>query len=320
MRTLCAAVLSLSGFAADPTLIVLHKGDSSLGFYTFDGKLEKKIALEQHPHEMVFSADRRFLYITENGTMRIENLAAGGNSVAIVDLKNRKKVASISTGSFRRPHGIDMSGGDVIVTSEAPDQVLRISPAQRKVVGTIPGVGRITHMVTVSRDGKTAYASNAGSGTVSIVDLASKDVRNVESGKRPEGSVLSPDGAWLYVTNRESASIAIIDTAKKEVAGHIETGKGPVRIGITPDGATLVYALLHDNAIGFASTSTRKETGVLKVEGSPVSLHLSPDGARAYAASEEIDTVHIVSVPERKLIRTFQTPKGYAPDPVAELP
>ena len=306
--------------AADSDLIVLHKGDSSLGFYSPDGKLKSKVKLNQHPHEMVFSPDRSQLYITENGTMRIENIAAGGNSVAIVDLKNRKKVATVSTGSFRRPHGIDFAAGSVFVSTEAPDRVLRVDLKTRKVAGVFEGVGRIAHMVTVSHDGKTAYASNAGSGTVAIVDLASKQTRTVAVGKRPEGSVLSPDGRELFVANRESAEITVIDTAKGEAVGRIATGNGPVRIGITPDGSTLVYALMHDHAIGFADAKARREMGTVKVEGSPVSLHLSSDGARAFAASEEIDAVHIVSVPERKLIRTFKTPQGYAPDPVSELP
>jgi hypothetical protein len=51
----------------------------------------------------------------------------------------------------------------------------------------------------------------------------------------------------------------------------------------------------------------------------PISLHLSDDGARAYAASEEIDTVHVVDVAAHKLIRSFKVAAGYAPDPVMEL-
>lgn len=319
MRCAAALLLSAASFGADPELIVLHKGDSSLGFYTFDGKLQSKVPLNQHPHEIAFSPDGRYLYITENGTMYIENISAGGNSVAIVDLKKRRKAATVSTGAFRRPHGIAYAAGQVWVSSEAPDQLLRLDPKSRRIVETLGGVGRIAHMVTVTRDGKTAYASNAGSHSVSIVDLATKRIQNVATGKRPEGSVLSPDERELYVVNRESAQIVVIDTAKAEVAGTIPTGKGPVRIAITPDGSTLVYALMHDKKMGFADTKSRMEIATVDLGGAPVSLHLSPDGKRAYAASQDDDAVYIVSVPDRKLIRTFQTPKGSAPDPVTEL-
>ncbi|MDX2178288.1 MAG: hypothetical protein SFV18_01765 [Bryobacteraceae bacterium] len=308
----CAALLWLTA-----ELLVLHKGDSSLGFYTPEGRMTAKVKLKLNPHEMALSADRRFAYITENGTMRIENIAAGGNSVAMVDLAKRKKVAEISTGTFRRPHGIWFSRGDVYVTTEAPDQVLRLR--DRKIERAYSGVGRIAHMVSVTPDGRLAIASNSGSGTVSLLDTATCAVENLETGKRPEGSVVSSDGREAYVTNRESNTISVIDLTTRKVVSQIETGKGPVRIGLTPDGVTLVYALMAEHAIGFADVKSRREVARVPVEGMPISLHLSDDGARAYAASEEIDSVHVVDVAARKLIRSFKTATGFAPDPVMQL-
>jgi len=307
----CAVLLWLTA-----ELLVLHKGDSSLGFYTPEGRMTAKVKLKLNPHEMALSDDRRFLYITENGTMRIENISAGGNSVAAVDLARRKKVAQVSTGEFRRPHGIWFSKGAVYVTTEAPDRVLRIE--NRKIERTYEGVGRITHMVSVTPDGKLALASNSGSGTVALLDTATGAVTNLETGKRPEGSVVSADGREAYVTNRESNTISVVDLAARKVAAQIETGKGPVRIGLTPDGSTLVYALMAERAIGFADVKSRREVARVAVEGMPISLHLSDDGATAYAASEEIDTVHVVDVRQRKLIRSFKIAAGYAPDPVME--
>lgn len=296
-------------------LLVLHKGDSSLGFYTPEGRLIKRVALKPHPHEMTMSRDRRWLYITENGTMRIENIAAGGNSMAIVDLKKRKVAKHVDTGKFRRPHGI-ADYGEVLVTTEAPDQLLRIRDG--KIVDTYETKGRISHMVATDPEGTFAYVSNSGSGTVSRIDLSSKAVELIETGKRPEGSAYSRS-ELVFVCNRESAKISVIDARTGKLAGEIATGKGPVRVAVTPDRSTLVYALIHDRAIGFADVKTRREIATIPVEGMPVSLHLSPDGRTAFAASEEADTVHIVDVAARKLIRSFKTPKGYAPDPVMEL-
>jgi hypothetical protein len=49
-------------------------------------------------------------------------------------------------------------------------------------------------------------------------------------------------------------------------------------------------------------------------------MHLSPDGKFAFASVEDQDHVYVVSIAERKIVRDFHTPKGYAPDPVAEAP
>jgi hypothetical protein len=49
-------------------------------------------------------------------------------------------------------------------------------------------------------------------------------------------------------------------------------------------------------------------------------MTLSPDGNYAYIGVQDQDTVAIVSVHDRKIVRTFKTPQGAGPDPVLALP
>ena len=92
-----------------------------------------------------------------------------------------------------------------------------------------------------------------------------------------------------------------------------------MRVKAAPDG-TIVYALMHDQAIGFADPSSRQEVATVPIEGNPVSLDLSEDGRYAFASSQDIQTVHVVSVPERKLVLSFKTPDEMFPDPVIAIP
>lgn len=173
--------------------LVLHKGDSSLGFYSADGKLEAKVAVNAHPHEMVRSADGKLLFTTDNGTMRIEQAGRGGNTVSIIDLTRREKIGEISTGEFRRPHGITrLPDGHLLVSTELPDALLRIDPVRRAVVRVYPTQGKTAHMVTASRDGQWAWVSNSTSSNVSAIHLPTGEVKLIPTGPRPEGSVLSP--------------------------------------------------------------------------------------------------------------------------------
>ena len=114
------------------------------------------VPTQPHPHEMVFSPDGRFAYTTDNGTMRIEQAGTGGNTVSIIDLKLRKKVGEISLGEFRRPHGIDriQATGQILVSTELPDQLLLIDPEKRQVVKRWATGGKTAHMVVATRDGK----------------------------------------------------------------------------------------------------------------------------------------------------------------------
>jgi len=312
-----AAVTSL---CAQKELVILHKAASSLGFYTLDGAPQTVVDVGKHPHEMVASADGGLLYITDNGTMRIEHAGEGGNTVSIVDVRARKKIGEISLGEYRRPHGIaiDSATGRLAVSCERPDRLLIVDPAGRKIVRTYDTKGKTSHMVAFGPGAKWAYVSNSGSGNVAAIDLAGGGVQLIPTGARPEGSVLAKDGRHLYVANREARSVSIIDTAANAKVGDIPTGNGPVRIALTPDGKTLVYALIHDRKVEMADTATRKVIGQVALGGAPVSLSVSADGLRAYASAEEDNKVYVVSIPDRKLSKTLTLPAGTGPDPVLE--
>ena len=317
--------MSLFSFVLNGELLVLHKGHSSLGFYTDEGKLLATVPVNRHPHEFAFSPDGRFAYTTDNGTMRIEEAGAGGNTVSIIDLRERRKVGEISLGEFRRPHGIHLiaATGQLLVSTELPDQLLVIDTAKRKVARTLPTGGKTAHMVVATPDGKYAFISHSNSGAVSAIELASGKLRSIPTAARPEGSAMSRDGKRFYVCNRDGASVSVIDVEKMAVVKTVPTGSGPVRIALTPDERYAVYGLLNDQAVEWMDTRTGQIAGHVELRaplGQIVSLHLSPDGRTAYAANENQDTVYVVSLPEKKLVRSFKTEKGYAPDPVAPKP
>lgn len=309
--------------AQSAPLLVLEKGASALGFYTMEGKRVGEVKVGLHPHEMVASPDGRFVYITDNGTMRIEQAGKGGNTVSIVDVAARRRTGAIKLDQFFRPHGIDLdpTTNRLAITVENPDQFLLLDIRDRRILRAYDTKGKTPHMV---RFGPTkggaqyAYVSNSGSGTISAIQLATGgEMKVMPTGERPEGSVLSVDHKELYVTNRESGVITVIDTTRHAPIGEIKTGgKGPVRCDVTPDGRYLVYALMHEHKIEIADLETRQPVAQIAVEGEPISLSVSQDGQYAFASSEEIDTVHIISLKDRKLLRSFKTPKGAGPDPV----
>ena len=312
----CGAAL----MAAPPVYLVLQKGASSLAWYTPEGKLLNTVAVGRHPHEMIFSRDAKLLYTTDNGTMRIEQAGSGGNTVSIIDLATKRRVAQISLGNYRRPHGIDLdpATGRLAVSTELPDKLHIIDPEKRSIVRTYDTKGKTSHMVRFGPGAKYAYVSNSSSGNVAAIRLSDGEITLIPTGTRPEDSVLSRDGKSLYVCNREAATISVIDTTKNALAGTIQTGKGPVRIAAAPDGKTIVYALMHDKQVGIADTATRKQVATVQLQGQPVSLTLSADGKTAFASAEEDDTVYVVSVPARKVVRTVRTNAGAHPDPVFE--
>jgi YVTN family beta-propeller protein len=179
--------------------------------------------------------------------------------------------------------------------------------------------GADPHMVLLAPDGQWAFVSNTASNTLAAVNLASGEVKLIETDARPQGAALSRDGKLIYLANSDGNSISIIDVASKKRMGTIATGKGTGRIAVTPDGSTLVYNLQAGEAVGFADIRSGKQIASVPLGGKPLSLLMAPDGRLAYAGVQDQDKIFVISVPERKIVRVIDTPKGSGPDPALPL-
>jgi YVTN family beta-propeller protein len=305
-----------------PALAVIEKAAGYVGFYTANGERVGAAKVGAFPHEAVLSPDGNLLYVTENGVLWLTDQGDGGNAVAIVDVREMKKIGAIDLGPFRRPHGIalDTGTGHLLVTTEKPHRLLLVAPGARKVLRDYDVQGKTPHMAAFGPGGEWAYASNTDSNTVAAIHLSDGETRLIPTGAGPQGFALAPGGAHLFVVNSGTNKITIIDTAKQEAVGEIVVGEGPGRIAITPDGKTLVYNLRGIEGVGFADIAAGKQVATIPLGGRPLSLTITPDGARAFSGVQDQDKMFVISVAERKIIRMFQTPKGAGPDPAIPLP
>jgi YVTN family beta-propeller protein len=321
-KLLLLTLLVVSGLSAQQAAFVVgEKIGNSVGFYDSAGKRIGGVEVGIHPHEMVLSPDGRYLYVSDNGILWMTDPGSGGNTISIIDVKERKKAGVIDLGEYRRPHGIDLDPNSprLVVTIENPDGLLLIDREKRTVLRKYDVKGEDPHMVLLGPKAEWAYVSNTATATIAAVHLESGEVKLIPTDARPQGAVRSHDGKRIYVTNSDGNSISIIDNEKKERVATIKTGAGPGRIALTPDGKTLVYNLGAGHAVGFADVASGKEVALVPIGGQPLSLTMSADGKFAYAGIQDQDKVVVVSVPERKIARTFQTPKQAGPDPVLPL-
>jgi len=301
-------------------LVVLHKLEASLGCYDVaSGQRLFCLPTADFPHELCLSPDRRRLYVTEYGLRGAESEGEGGNTVAAFDLRARARVGTLSTGEYRRPHGVAAdSGGRLYVTSE-PRRILLIFRLEDQSLFHVVDVEQeIPHMVAVSPDGRTAVTANIGSGSLSAVDVMMGVVlRQMKVLERPEGMAFSPDGMLLYVVNRESAAVSVIDAIKLETVGRIDTGKGPIRIAITPEGGRIAFPLFHENAVQIADTKAKAVIHTVPVGKRPAGTTLSPDGELLFVSCEDERQVYVISLADGEILSTIATGEG--PDAMACL-
>jgi YVTN family beta-propeller protein len=326
MRSIQLLIIStLAGIpllAQVAAMAVVEKKAGKVAFYSADGKRLSDVEVGVYPHEMAFSLDRRLLYVSDNGVEWMTDKGEGANTLSIIDIASRKKAGVIDLGSYRRPHGILVlpKTGHLIVTIENPHGLLLVDPVAKKVLRKYEVKGEAPHMVLLGPKAESAWASNANSGEVAVVNIATGNVEKlIPTGKNPQGAVMTKDGKWIYLTNTASDIISVIDAVKREIVGEIRTGKGPARIVFSPDEKTLVYNLLTEKAVAFADVRARKQTDVIPLPGNPLSISKSRDGHTVYLGIQDSDKIAVVSVPERRIIRVIDTPKGAGPDTVAPL-
>jgi YVTN family beta-propeller protein len=322
MRTTALLLLLVSPSLAQ-LLLIGEKAAHSVGFYNAaDGKQIARVPTGKHPHEIALSPDGAYAYVTDNGMLWMTDPGEGGNTITVIDVRRRTRAKTIDLGKYHRPHGIDIDAGArrLAVTVENPDGLLLIDPAAGKVLRAYDVKGQAPHMVRLDPKGEWAYVSNTRNAALAAVNLVSGEVKLIPVGARPQGAVIDRAGKTLYVTNSDGNSISIVDLAARRTTGTIPVGRGPGRIAITPDGRQLVYNLQAGSAVGFADIAGRRQLAVVPLPGPPLSLHLSRDGAMAYAGVQSLDRICVISVKERRIVRTFDTSKGAGPDAVVELP
>ena len=88
-----------------------------------------------------------------------------------------------------------------------------LTPAHADLtVTTTTVVGHQPSAVAFSPDGALAYVPNQGSGSVSVLALATGAVTTtLEVGNIPTGVAVSPDGKKVYVPNSDDGAVSVVD-------------------------------------------------------------------------------------------------------------
>lgn len=136
-----------------------------------------------------------------------------------------------------------------------------------------------------------AYVTNAGSNTVSVIDLNDHAViAHLPVGVYPRGITVSPDGL-VYIASQLSNIVSVIRMVDNTVIAAIPTAKGPYGVAVSPDGKE-VYATHAGHFPTFGTTvsvidaKARKAVATIPVGNQPMGIVASPDGKRLYVANQ----------------------------------
>lgn len=297
-------------------LIVVEKGFGSVGFYTSDGDHIKSVQVDSLPHELRLSPDRKYAYITNNGSLRFTDSVDGGKCISVINLKTLDYAEDIFLTPYRRPHAIDVDSitGYLAVGVENPDKVLLIDPVKRTIVKSFDSYGKKPHMVTISREAKWIYVSNVQSANMVGINTSTGEHFTINVGNKPQGSVLTANEEILFVGCNDF--ISVINLKMRKVIAQIPYGAN--RMELIHQGKLLVFSS-SKNGIGFANAETFEMIYHINIPYKPYSLHVSEDESIAYISAEEQDIIYQVNIAEKKIIKEIKLKKGARPDPVMDI-
>ncbi|WP_445359167.1 YncE family protein [Microbulbifer sp. ANSA005] len=306
-------VLLAAGSLRAQTLVVGNKYEGTVSFIDLaSGQEVKKPETGGSPHELIVSPDKSKVVVVsylEDGYV--------GEELNVFDIASGKRLKRIDISPHKGPHGIAWLGdsNNVIVTTEETSDVIKVDVTEGKVLGVARTDQVGSHMLALSPDLKTAYVTNRGSDTFSVIDTETMELKStIPAGDGPEAVWVSPDNSELWIGNNQSENIFIFDTETLKQKETIDVGFLPIRIRFHPEGEVVAVADLNGNRILVYDAKTRKQLHEIDVGSAgarqPASLFFSPDGKFLFAGSQRDGKVVEIDTATWKVKRIFNAGQG----------
>ncbi|MEO6809010.1 MAG: beta-propeller fold lactonase family protein [Isosphaeraceae bacterium] len=292
----CVIVLVLFGqttraHAQGPLLLVANKGDDTVSFIDLDARQVVGLATTgRHPHELAVTPDGRTAFVANYGA---------GDSISVIDVQTRKELRKISLGTYRDPHGIQVSrdGAKVYATCEASRVVIVIDVARGEIIRALDTGREVSHMLVLTPDETRLYAADLRSGSATAINLSTGKIEaQIPTGKGCEGIDVTPDGLEVWTSNKEAETLSIIDVLTNRVVATLPVAGRPIRVKITPDGRRALVSCVSRDQLAVIDVKTRREIQRIPVGRAPIGLVIEPNGQRAYVAETEEDRIRIINL------------------------
>src|SRR3954471_5625106 len=160
--------------------------------------------------------------------------------------------------------------------------------------------------LALTPDGKTLLAALNLADRAAVVDIKTKRVRYVETGRYPYGAAITPDGKRGLVSNETDGTVSVIDLAGASKIKDIQVGphlSHPESIAVDPKAPRAYVAVTHQDLIAVIDTrklTVERTLSVARPEGNgtaPVAVKVTRDGCFLLSADSGEDAVAVFALP-----------------------
>ena len=309
-----ASLVSVHAAGSSGLLLVANQGDHSLSIIDPDaGTMVAKIVTPQiRGHEVTASPDGKLAYLPMYGDSGVGKPGTDGHSIEVIDIARHSIVNTVELGHPVRPHWVKFGADGMLYVSAELDKAVDVfDPKTMKLVGSIPTGAEESHMVALSKDGKRAYTSNVGPGSVSVLDLSAKKLVTVIPIVQPSQRIsISVDDKYVFTSDQKTPRLAVIDTATNKVSKWIDLPAVGYGTAPTLDGKWLIVAMPSANQVAVVDLGAMKVARTVDVSTSPQEVLMRPDGAVAYVSCNRAGKVSAIDLKEWHVVKTLDSSPG----------
>jgi 6-phosphogluconolactonase len=225
-RVVSGGATPTSVAVSDDLVYVLNNGSPNIaGFRIDDGRLVELAdsarplsADDADQAQVAFSLDGRTLVVTERGTNSISSYA--------IDERGYADGPTTIESSGKTPYGFDFTAAGAVIVTEAFGGAVGEAAASSyslddpgklaPVSGSVGDTRSEVCWAAVTNDGRFAYVTNFGDGTISSYEIADDgglELRNAVAGSTRTGEkgirdeAITPDGRYLYAIDADARKV-----------------------------------------------------------------------------------------------------------------
>jgi YVTN family beta-propeller protein len=258
------------------------------------------------------SPNGRLAYLPIYGNSGVGKPGTDGRSVEIVDLDKRSLLSTIDLGRPVRPHWVKFGpDGLLYVSAELDNAIDVLDPHSQQRIASIATGAPESHMVVISRDGHRAYTANVGAGSVSVLDLASRNlIKVIPVAETVQRISMSLDGRFVFTADQKASRLAVIDTATDQVSRWISLTSVGYGTAPTPDGKFLLVTMQTANQVAVIDLTEMKQVRAIPVAADPVQVLVRPDRPLAYVSCSGDGKVAVLDLTAWKVKKLIETGPG----------
>ena len=219
----------------------------------------------------------------------------------------------------------------VIVTNRDTNELTIVDMTKDEVIGKQEiALNSQAHMTAFSPDGQKLAIAATASNMVSVLNLKTNEVKDIEVGAGPEHMDISKDNRWLYVGNIEGGTVSAIDLDQSREVARLEgfrephgatilaagnkvyiPNRGAQLVGIVESAGQISTKDISVGSLAGLASFERDHAGAAMHRGRSIPVNgvanvtLTLDEKYAYIATGDANSVTVIETQTDQIIKTI---------------